>query len=228
MLVTPAVLPASRKDLDETLALFLRLSASRVQIDVVDGAGGVAPPSWPYSAPGELRAMVQKNETLPAAERIEYEMDLMCADAADAAQDWLALGARRLTLPFAYRSAFARVRDLARKNGAAIGLSIGLDEEGVLLEPYLTEISYVQFMGIAKIGAQGRPFDPRVLERVRAFRAAHPEIPVQVDGGVSLATVAGLTALGVANVVVGSAIVRAADPAAAFREIEATGERARL
>src|SRR5674476_869890 len=103
-LVVPAVLPTSREDLEEKLALFARISSvERVQIDVVDGKFAT-PASWPYSAKAtqgtpypELEAMVQKGEMLPYLDHLAYEIDLMCLDVEQAAEAWLALGASRLT-----------------------------------------------------------------------------------------------------------------------------------
>jgi len=76
-------------------------------------------------------------------------------------------------------------------------------------------------MGIAKIGRQGQPFDQRVFEKARTFRARHPEVPIQVDGGISLENAKKLVVLGVSHFIIGSAIMRAGDPAAAIAEFEA-------
>src|SRR3989344_2221029 len=97
-LIVPAVLPSSRKDFEEKLALFSRIpSVSRVQIDVVDGRFA-SPASWPFSAPKEFSDMVESGEMLPCPDRITYEIDLMCIDAERIAEAWLLLGATRLTL----------------------------------------------------------------------------------------------------------------------------------
>lgn len=228
-LIVPAVLPASRQELEDALARIARLPlVSRIQIDVVDGHFAT-PASWPFSAkatkgrPTELEAMVQKGEILPQIGRFEYEIDLMCLDAERAAEAWLKLGAARLT--FHAESAPDLPRFLASLRGrygnfVAFGLALNVATDPVLIEPCLDDIEYVQFMGIARIGRQGQPFDRRVLERVRAFRARHPELPVQVDGGVALESARELVALGVSNMIVGSALLRASDPAALIRAFE--------
>ena len=103
----------------------------------------------------------------------------------------------------------------------SFGLALNIDTDLALLEPHLGEISYVQFMGIARIGRQGQPFDRRVLEKIRSFRSRHPDLPIQVDGGVNRDTARPLLALGVTDLIVGSGIVRASDPAAAFAALDA-------
>jgi ribulose-phosphate 3-epimerase len=75
-------------------------------------------------------------------------------------------------------------------------------------------------MGIAKIGRQGQPLDERVFEKIRIFHERHPEVSMQVDGGVTLENAKKLLSLGLTNLVVGSAILRADDPAALITAFE--------
>lgn len=224
-LIVPAVLPSSREDLEEKLGRFSRIpSISRVQIDVVDGKFAT-PASWPYTASKELAAMVARHEMLPELHRIAYEIDLMCLDAEHAAGAWLALGATRLTFHAESVLDLPRLLAAARQrygdDFVSFGLALNVASDLSLIEPYLGQIQYVQFMGIATIGRQGQPFDERVLGKIRLFRKRYPNIPVQVDGGVTLASAKELVALDVANLVVGSAILRAADPVAEVAKFEA-------
>ncbi len=223
--IVPAVLPRSYAELEEELALFSRLpTIARVQIDAVDGRFA-SPASWPYAPGDDLSGLRRSGGMLPYLDALEYEIDLMCLDAETVAGDWLALGASRLT--FHAESLFDISRFLAvvqnrygdEEGGVAslvsFGLALGIESDVALLEQHLGSIDYVQFMGIDSIGKQGQPFDARVLERVRSFHAAHPEVPVQVDGGVSVERAQELAAAGVSDLVIGSAILKASDPAAA-------------
>lgn len=240
-IVVPAVLPTSREDLLEKLALFVRMpTVSRIQIDVVDGKFA-APASWPFFAPpsleamgghskatkgtpySELGAMVQKGEMLPYLDHIEYEIDLMCLDADRVAGVWLSLGATRLTFHAESTTDLPRLLAAARRRYGSVvsfGVALNIASELALIEPCLGEIEYVQFMGIARIGKQGQPFDERVYEKVRVFHNRYPKLALQVDGGVSLENAKKLVALGVTNLVVGSGILRASDPAAAVVAFE--------
>jgi pentose-5-phosphate-3-epimerase len=229
-IVVPAVLPSSREELKEKLALFARIpSVKRIQIDVVDGRF-VGPASWPYNAPTELEEMVKRGEMLPRLDCLEYEIDLMCLDADEAAASWLALGATRLTFHAETATDLPRFLASARErygggDGFAsglisFGLAINIASDLALIEPCLGEVEYVQFMGIARIGRQGQPFDRRVLEKVRMFHSRHPLMPLQVDGGLSLPSARQLVALGVTNLVVGSGILKAKNPAAALAALE--------
>lgn len=223
--VVPAVLPSGRKDLEEKLRLFSSFpSVSRVQIDVVDGKFA-APPSWPYNAPGEMERMRAEHELLPYLERISYEIDLMCYDAEEAVGAWAELGATRFTLHAEATTDLPRLLAAVRtRYGAdliAFGVALNVASDLALLSPVLGELQYVQFMGIAQIGRQGEPFDEGVYENVRVFRERNPNIPIQVDGGVALTNAKKLAALGVDNLVIGSGLLRAADPLSTLAALEA-------
>lgn len=226
-LIVPAVLPSSREDFAEKLQRFVRIPAvTRIQIDVVDGRFA-SPMSWPYTSPLDMQSLIRKDEMLPHLERIAYEIDLMCLDADRAANDWLTLGASRLTfhaesildLPTFIASMQKRYGDVSTDFGIAINVASELS----LIEPYLEHVNYVQFMGIGSIGKQGQIFDRRTLEKIRAFRSRYADMPIQVDGGVTLEVARELVVLNVTNLVVGSALLHSPDPARtidAFEEVE--------
>lgn len=226
--IVPAVLASSREDFDEKLALLVRIpQVSRIQIDVVD-THFAAHASWPYATPAQSHDFSlqsdRNDKKLLALDHIAYEIDLMCLDAEAAAHAWLARGATRLTFHAESAIDLRQFLTLVRNqqgNPVSLGLALNIESDLALLEPGLGEVEYVQFMGIARIGAQGQPFDPRVLEKLRLFHARHPEVALQVDGGVSLENAPSLLALGVSTLVVGSGIVGADDPAAAFGAFEA-------
>jgi len=90
--------------------------------------------------------------------------------------------------------------------GVEIGMAIGVNTSNKELEKWLDKIDYVQFMGIAKIGSQGQPFDNRVLRKIKDFRKTHPNVIIQVDGGVNATNAPLLIEAGVDRLVVGSAI----------------------
>jgi ribulose-phosphate 3-epimerase len=228
MLVIPAVLPSSRIEFEEKLALLTQIPhVSRVQIDVVDGKFA-EPASWPASA--DMRQMITSSTFLPQLDHIAYEIDLMCFDAEKAVGDWLALGASRFTLHAESTPDLPNLlASVKRQYGGgnsfisrlvSLGLALDITSNLALIEESLEEVEYVQFMGIEQIGRQGEPFDERVYAQIQDFHARHPEIPMQVDGGVSLANAKTLLALGVSNLVVGSGILRSANPHAAFAEFE--------
>lgn len=233
-LVVPAILPSSRKELERWLKFFSHVpSVERVQIDVVDGR--LAPSkSWPYNSLDMDKDAGSWKESfiLPKIDKIKYEMDMMCMDALDSAGDWLALGATRLIFHIeavvAIPNFFATVRqkygggkDMELSHLLSVGIALNIKTDMRVAEPYLSEVDFVQFMGIEKIGRQGQRFDKRVIDNVKKVRSRHPHIPIQVDGGVNLEHAKELLSAGVGTIVVGSAILDAKDPITAITSFQA-------
>jgi ribulose-phosphate 3-epimerase len=227
-IVVPAILPFSREDFETTLSRIVALPGiSRIQIDVVDGKFA-SPASWPYNDPTLVDGNVTRDTFLPALDRIEYEIDLMCFNAKEISKLWIALGASRLTfhaesstdVPYLIESAQAFYGcGLLSCGLVSFGLALNIESDVALVETCLEHIDYVQFMGIARIGRQGQPFDNRVLEKIRSFHSRHPEIVIQVDGGVSLDTAEKLIASGAQHLIMGSALLKAEHPEAVIEKI---------
>ncbi|MFA7302611.1 MAG: HisA/HisF-related TIM barrel protein [Candidatus Paceibacterota bacterium] len=232
-LLVPAVIPASYRELMDRLAYFDQIPARRVQVDFVDGVFAT-PASWPYNTEGsDLRNHIGQGIFLPRLDRVKYEADLLCKDPEKIAPELINFGFVRLTLHAEctddISGLIARMRHLvgAEANFIAalvsIGLSINIDTPVDVLLKHAEEVEYVQFMGVDTVGRQGEPFNPIVLEKVRAYRRAHPEAYIQVDGGVSLENAKDLVEAGVSRVIVGSAINHAPDlakTAAAFEALK--------
>jgi len=218
--IVPAILPTSREDLEGKLALLNGLVDS-VQVDIVDGKFA-GPATWPYvNGNGELAERLEDGEVLPYLGSIRYEIDLMVEDVEEVTGLWIAAGAQRLVIHAESTEHLPEIiNELEVRYGhskdfapglLSLGLSINNDSDLSQLEPHVDKADYVQFMGIASIGKQGQPFDPRVLEKVRAFRNKYPNLTIQVDGAVSLETAPLLLDAGVDRLVIGSDLWRARD-----------------
>jgi ribulose-phosphate 3-epimerase len=229
-IVVPAILPKSRKDLEEKLSRLTSLSSiEAVQIDVVDGHFA-APATWPYVELNEFAEMVTEGTMLPLYERFRYDIDLMVNDPAPTLGVWISLGASRLTIHAESTTNLQKIlADLKQTYGRepgltekllSIGLAIQIETDLALLQPYLKDIEYVQFMGIARIGVQGQPFDARVLSKISEFRNKNPNILIQVDGGVSLDSAPLLLKAGVDRLIIGSALFKASDIEAEIKKFE--------
>lgn len=233
MEIIPAIMPDSYDD--------LCAKASRVhslvplaQIDIMDGIF-VRSKSWPYTEGGvkaepHFVALAKQDEGMPYWEEMDYELDLMITEPEKHIDEWLPLGASRLIfhiesikdseLFWSHDIFKDGARDISGDKVIEIALAINPDTPLGGLEAYVGRIDFVQMMGIARIGYQGEPFDERVLERVNAFHMRHPNIPIAIDGGVSMKTVHDLRAAGATRLVAGSAIFGADDARAALRDLK--------
>lgn len=230
-IVIPAVLVPTRKALDDTLARLDGLF-DLVQVDAVDGRF-VGPATWPYAEPSELAAL-KRGEPFPLLGHFKYEVDLMIEAPEETIGMWIEAGVSRLLVHIeSVRSMTKLIDCLATKYGhekdfapglLSLGVALNIDTDAAVLEPFIESIDYVQFMGIARIGVQGQPFDKRVLRKIEAFRKAHPDMPIQVDGGVSLESAPELLAAGVDKLCVGSALLKAPDLIERMHAFETLGE----
>jgi ribulose-phosphate 3-epimerase len=218
--IVPAILPASRQDLEDKLAKYAGRVDS-VQIDVVDGRFA-APATWPYAGGSkELAQAAAAGEELPHYGELAFDIDLMASDPEQVIGSWVSLGASRITIHAEATSALAKlVADVQTRYGhekdfipdmLSLGLAIGIETPTALIEPFLDRADYVQLMGIRRIGRQGEPFDDRVIARAKYLKKKYPKLALQVDGGVSKATAPALLAAGVDRLIVGSALDRAED-----------------
>lgn len=223
--IIPAILPTSREDLDARL-LRLHGVTQRVQIDVVDGRF-VTPASWPYVQKVDVAMLTE--DSLPELGSFRFEIDLMVEEPEKAIGPWIRAGATRITvhaetthrLPELIRDfqvTYGHDKDFA-PGLIAFGLALNLGTDTSLIEPYLDRCDYVQFMGIARIGKQGEPFAPSVLPKIHAFHRTYPDMPIQVDGGVSRATAQRLLEAGASRLIVGSGLWNAPDLGKEMKEL---------
>ncbi|MBU0750213.1 hypothetical protein KKH15_01720 [Patescibacteria group bacterium] len=213
--IVPAILSSSREDIEGKLAQLSKLTVDSVQIDVVDGV--FAPSTtWPYS---EEETSLDVGETFPYLGQISYEVDLMVQNPEKVIASWISAGASKITIHAKstnyigallknIRTTYGHDKDFA-PDLLSIGIALDINADIAILDPFIDQIEYVQFMGIADIGVQGEPFDSRVLDKVRMWKRRNPSIPIQVDGGVSLMTASALLDAGVSKLIVGSALWRA-------------------
>lgn len=229
--VIPAIMPKTKNEL-EKLVRSVHEHVPIVQLDVMDGVF-VRNTSWPYGAEKEFRKMVQDRELLPFEEELDYGIDLMVDAPEHVIEDWMHLQVRRITVHIEstkhmeniIRDVEAHVTRALSENleQVTLGIAINTTTPVERIEPYLFDVDFVQCMGIATIGKQGEPFDERVIGQIEEVKRRHPELPVSVDGGVSLETAPRLIEAGANRLVSGSAVFTSKDPKQAIEKLRALG-----
>lgn len=225
--IIPAILPKTKEDLFRKLHQ-LQGIATEVQIDVIDGVfARTAPASWPYT--DDAGGIPSQEELIPHLGPIQFEVDLMAREPEKVVGAWIRAGAQRITvhaestlsldaLVADMRTIYGHDKDFA-PGLFSFGLALGVSTDTALIEPYLSDCDYVQFMGIASIGKQGEPFDTKVIPKISAFHRKYPDMPIQVDGGVSSDRIAALMRAGASRLVVGSALWKAQSLAGEFARL---------
>jgi ribulose-phosphate 3-epimerase len=116
-----------------------------------------------------------------------------------------------------------------RAAGTRVGLAIDRD---TLVEPYLDLLPHFDTLLIMtiKAGFGGQEFMPELLEKVRVARrhrdTGHLELRIEVDGGITESSITAAAEAGADAFVAGTAVYRAADPAAAVRALRGAAETA--
>ncbi len=216
--IIPAVLPTSFEEIQKKSALVAG-HVPFIQLDVCDGHF-VPSRSWPYTSTEPHRdhffkKILHQSEGLPSWKELNYEIDIMVAEPTpELLDDWIAAGASRLVVHLESVSARgfeALVSHLVNRLDATpfleFGVALALETPLDAVTAYLEDIDVVQFMGIERVGYQGQEFaGERVLDRVRSFHGAHPEMPISVDGGVTVKNAQALVEAGASRLIIGSAI----------------------
>ncbi len=233
--IIPAIMPDSYDDLSE--------KAGRVhgivpiaQIDIMDGVF-VASKSWPYRRGGigadeDFLKLSNQDEGLPFWEELDYEIDLMILEPEKHIDEWLPLGASRLIFhiesikdmdAFWGNDIFKEgARDIGGQKVIEVGIAINPDTPLEAITPYISQIDFVQCMGITKIGYQGQSFDERVLAHINQLRVMHPNLIISVDGGVNFDTAPLLRAAGANRLVSGGVVFGSEDIRATIKALKNT------
>jgi ribulose-phosphate 3-epimerase len=207
--IVPAVIPTSSADLLDK-ATRLAFSAE-LHLDLVDGEF-VEAKAWPFSPAGDLKSIKWSTEGFTLeVDLMVREPQLLVADLVEAGADMLVFHVETISPEL--------LQDIARQFKISIGISLNNDTPIEALSPYIDIVDYIQLMGIAVIGRQGQSFDERVITRLKDCQSRFPKMLCSVDGSVNTATVLPLVEAGANRLVVGSAVVGAADPALAHFEL---------
>ena len=96
------------------------------------------------------------------------------------------------------------IREIKKNNWEA-GIVLNPDTEISIIESNINQLSVVMFMGVYP-GFQGQKFIPKTLDRIKNFKAKHPNCLIAVDGAVNSETIANIAKAGADIVCPGSAI----------------------
>ena len=204
--IIPAILPRDFAEIAENIELIKGFTKT-VQIDICDGHF-VSSFTWPYKKHDDsYEKMLHEEEGLPAWQELDYEFDLMVDHPEKVIEDWVMVGATRIIIHAeAKGDVVGAVNELIGR--AEIGLAFNIDTPVEIP----AGVDFIQLMGIDRVGYQGQKFDEKVIEKIRATRVKYPDLPISIDGAVSLETAPMLIAAGANRLVIGSAIFESDNP----------------
>jgi ribulose-phosphate 3-epimerase len=218
--ITPAILEKNFSEIKNKLT-FLRERTKCAQIDFCDGIF-VPQQTWPFATGGfddpDFIDIINEKEGLPFWEEIDFEFDLMVADAVDNFNIYMKLGPKRMIFhleavpDFENFKDFLEGIDMYTRDIVQIGVAINPSSAQERIFSLIPYIDFVQCMGIEKIGFQGQELDEKVFENIKQLKKKFPGIIISVDGGVNIKNAPMLIASGADRLTVGSGIWKNPDP----------------
>ena len=202
--ICPSILNADHDRLQDEI---LRVaSADLLHLDVMDGA---FVPNKTFSL-AECRKII-------ALSPIPVDTHLMIADPDERALLFAEAGSASVTFHFEASKEPRRTISLLRAAGVRVGLAIKPATEFEEVAPFLEVLDMLLVMTVEP-GLGGQKFMGNQLPKIVAARAAISRLTnakpwLQVDGGISIETIALAASAGADTFVAGSAIYRAEDSA---------------
>ena len=161
-------------------------------------------------------------ESLLKVSPIPVDCHLMIEDPDRWAPAFAEVGAKSVTFHAEAAGAPVRLARELRKLGARAGLAV---KPTTAIEPYLELLPEIDMLLIMTVepGFGGQPFLESMLPKIRrtrqAVKDAGLDVWIQVDGGVSVATIERCAAAGADVFVAGSAVYGAEDAAASIGQL---------
>ena len=198
IIIPPSILSADFSKLQDEVDSIEKFS-DWLQVDVMDGH---FVPNLSFGAPV---AKWMKTDLL-------IDIHLMVANPADRVDEFIAMGAKNITFHAEVVEGTDRTALIQkiRDAGATAGIAINPETPLSAVDDVVGDIDLLLVMSVHP-GFGGQSFITDVLDKVRAAHAAHPDLMIQMDGGVDDKTAPDCIAAGANNLVSGSYIFGAED-----------------
>src|SRR5215211_759287 len=200
ILIVPSVLPADFARLGDEVAALEAAGADRIQWDIMDGQ------FVPNITVGpDVVAAARKHTSLP------FEAHLMVKTPEVLAERWVDAGCERLIIHAESVVHLHRTLGYVRSLDVAAAVALNPATPAVAVAHVLDLVDMVLVMTVNPgFGGQGyiATMEPKIREVRALIEARRLQVDVEVDGGISPATVAGATRAGANVLVTGTALFR--------------------
>lgn len=209
--IAPSILSADFSRLGEEIAAVERGGATILHVDVMDG----------HFVPN-ITVGLPVVKSLARSTRLPIDAHLMIAEPGRYAEQFVAAGARMVSVHVEADAHLHRTLMSIKKAGAQAGVVLNPATALSEVEEAIIYADYVLVMSVNP-GFGGQEFIPRSLERVRCLRRMIDErgltTRIEIDGGIDRGNIEKVIAAGAEIIVSGSAIFGAEDPETAAREL---------
>lgn len=199
ILIAPSILSADLGHLQDEVTS-IEPYADWLQIDVMDGH---FVPNLSFGAP-VIKCL---RTTLP------LDVHLMVSNPVGRIREFLDLRVAHITFhaeTVPDTDSRRALIEAIRKGGATAGIAIKPATPVSTINDVVDDIDLVLVMSVEP-GFGGQDFIASSLDKVRELRVSHPDLMIQMDGGINVETAYVCREAGANNLVAGSAVFKAAD-----------------
>ncbi|MBM9518416.1 ribulose-phosphate 3-epimerase [Desulforhopalus vacuolatus] len=215
--IAPSILSADFSRLGEEIRAVEQGGADLIHIDVMDGC------FVPNITIGPLIVKAAKKVA-----KQPLDVHLMIIEADKYLEDFASAGADIISVHVEacthLQRTVARIHELGCRAGVVLNPATSLSSLDYILE----EVDVVMLMSVNP-GFGGQSFIPSTLRKIRELsqriKALNKEIVIEVDGGISPASIEKVAAAGATLFVAGSAVYGSDDYAATIAQMKVNGEK---
>ncbi|MEL6107477.1 MAG: ribulose-phosphate 3-epimerase [Planctomycetota bacterium] len=216
----PAVLPSLLLcDFGDLKTEVSRLEAAGSKVLHLDVMDGHFVPNLTYGMP--IVTGLRRHTDLP------LDVHLMISDPLAYAKPMVEEGADLITFHVEAVQDPQAVAEEIGQMGVGVGVALNPGTPLESLAPCLDSVDMVLVMSV-DAGFGGQAFNPIALEKLAEIKRSHPDLLLQIDGGINLQTIASARQAGCDLFVVGSAIFKKDDYTSAVASLDEAIEGAAL
>jgi len=161
--IIPSIIPQNLNIVRERLGKLIGL-VKKVQLDIVDG--NYAPPkTWPFNGNQfeEMMKIAKEEEKFPYINDFVLEIDMLVLHPIEYISDFISLGAKSFVIHIDSTDHIEECIGTLKSAGCEVGLGIKPSGDVSILESFLPELDFVQFMGNDRVGYSGVDLDESVI-----------------------------------------------------------------
>jgi ribulose-phosphate 3-epimerase len=203
--IIPAILVKTKEELLAKISI-VEPYVERVHLDIADG-------------------IFVSNITIAGFEEIEelktdlkMEVHLMVSKPENHIVHWLSSPADKFIFHIEATDRAQEVIDAAKESDKSIGVALNPQTPVSAIESIIDQVDLVHFMTVEP-GFYGGKFVDLVVDKIKDFHFYYPDKLIEIDGGITPETAAGLIDAGASLLVVGSYIFESQNPAKAIAKL---------
>jgi ribulose-phosphate 3-epimerase len=213
-IIAPSILSANFANLQSDIEMINNSEADWFHIDVMDG---VFVPNISFGFP--VINAAKKYAKKP------FDVHLMIVDPDKYIEEFAKAGAAIITVHYETCIHLNRTIQAIKAAGCRASVALNPHTPVSLLKDVLVDLDMVLIMSVNP-GFGGQQFIPQSLNKIAELRqmanAVHPDLIIEVDGGVSISNIENLMKAGANAFVAGNAIFGAPNPTAMIADLKNT------